>query len=168
MVILLKKYTWNFLLDSLKESVNKCVTWKSLFMDLSRRLDVGLLSWQGLLSRVVFVSPMLTTLYLLILCHIFMCTLVYIDDLIITGNDSVVLLSFKTHLTSCFQMKDLGLLKYFLGIEVARNSKGFTFVNESIPWIFCLISTVWCKTSWISYGEKSSIGQSKGSTHLIS
>ena len=28
------------------------------------------------------------------------------------------------YLCSCFHMKDLGVLKYFLGIKVARNSEG--------------------------------------------
>ncbi|CAH9141796.1 unnamed protein product [Cuscuta epithymum] len=50
--------------------------------------------------------------------------LVYVDDLIIAGNDSSAIAKFKSYLNACFHMKDLGLLKYFLGIEVARNSKG--------------------------------------------
>lgn len=32
--------------------------------------------------------------------------------------------SFKQYLSSCFYMKNLGPLKYFLGIEIARNSTG--------------------------------------------
>ncbi|RVX15466.1 Retrovirus-related Pol polyprotein from transposon RE2 [Vitis vinifera] len=50
--------------------------------------------------------------------------LVYVDDLIISGNDSVALKTFKAYLSDCFKMKDLGVLKYFLGIEVARSSAG--------------------------------------------
>lgn len=50
--------------------------------------------------------------------------LVYVDDLIISGNDSAALVSFKSYLGNCFHMKDLGVLKYFLGIEVARNPTG--------------------------------------------
>ncbi|CAH9085209.1 unnamed protein product, partial [Cuscuta europaea] len=50
--------------------------------------------------------------------------LVYVDDLIISGNDSVAINSFKSYLSDCFHMKDLGKLKYFLGIEVARSSSG--------------------------------------------
>ena len=51
--------------------------------------------------------------------------LVYVDDLIISGNDSAALSSFKSYLGDCFRMKDLGPLKYFLGIEVARSADGF-------------------------------------------
>jgi hypothetical protein len=50
--------------------------------------------------------------------------LVYVDDLIISGNDNKSIVSFKSYLSTCFHMKDLGTLKYFLGIEVARNSNG--------------------------------------------
>lgn len=50
--------------------------------------------------------------------------LVYVDDLIISGNDSAALTLFKAYLSDCFKMKDLGTLKYFLGIEVARSSSG--------------------------------------------
>jgi hypothetical protein len=50
--------------------------------------------------------------------------LVYVDDLIVSGNDISAIQSFKSYLSTCFYMKDLGLLRYFLGIEVARNSTG--------------------------------------------
>lgn len=51
--------------------------------------------------------------------------LVYVDDLIIAGSDRPSIHRFKHYLGTCFYMKDLGLLKYFLGVEVARNSDGF-------------------------------------------
>lgn len=50
--------------------------------------------------------------------------LVYVDDIVISGNDSAALCTFKSYLSDCFKMKDLGPLKYFLGIEVARSSAG--------------------------------------------
>lgn len=50
--------------------------------------------------------------------------LVYVDDLIIGGNDTAGIAKFKKYLGECFHMKDLGSLKYFLGIEVARNNDG--------------------------------------------
>ena len=55
---------------------------------------------------------------------VFLAVLVYIDDLIICGNNSLATSSFKIYLGTCFHMKDLGVLKYFLGIEVARSPDG--------------------------------------------
>ena len=50
--------------------------------------------------------------------------LVYVDDLLISGSSPAAIQVFKEYLSSCFHMKDLGHLKYFLGIEVARSSTG--------------------------------------------
>ncbi|KAJ3708504.1 hypothetical protein LUZ61_012209 [Rhynchospora tenuis] len=54
----------------------------------------------------------------------FLAILVYVDDLVIAGNNSDAIVRFKQYLSSTFHMKDLGALKYFLGIEIARNSTG--------------------------------------------
>ena len=53
-----------------------------------------------------------------------MNVLVYVNDLIISGNDFVALTVFKSYLSDCFKMKDLGPLKYFLGIEVTSSASG--------------------------------------------
>lgn len=50
--------------------------------------------------------------------------IVYVDDLVICGNDASVIAKFKVYLSQYFKMKDLGHLKYFLGIEVARSPEG--------------------------------------------
>ncbi|XP_052181990.1 uncharacterized mitochondrial protein AtMg00810-like [Diospyros lotus] len=44
----------------------------------------------------------------------------YVDDIVIAGDDKVGIEQLKTHLHSHFQTKNLGRLKYFLGIEVAQ------------------------------------------------
>jgi hypothetical protein len=56
--------------------------------------------------------------------------LVYVDDLIIAGNRPGDIQTFKDYLSACFHMKDLGCLKYFLGIEVARNPAGFVLCQR--------------------------------------
>ena len=43
---------------------------------------------------------------------------VYVDDIIITGNDMTSISSLKSFLHGQFHTKDLGMLKYFLGVEV--------------------------------------------------
>jgi len=54
----------------------------------------------------------------------FMALLVYVDDVMLTGNNQAICSAFKAYLHSCFRIKDLGLLKYFLGIDVARSPQG--------------------------------------------
>jgi Reverse transcriptase (RNA-dependent DNA polymerase) len=54
--------------------------------------------------------------------HIMMLA-VYVDDMIITGDDEDEIARLKVRLRKEFEMKDLGHLKYFLGIEVTRGSK---------------------------------------------
>ena len=49
---------------------------------------------------------------------------VYVDDIIITGDDEVEISRLKRNLSKEFEVKDLGQLKYFLGIEIARSTKG--------------------------------------------
>ncbi|CAN1158567.1 Retrovirus-related Pol polyprotein from transposon TNT 1-94 [Linum perenne] len=50
--------------------------------------------------------------------------IVYVDDIIITGNDNEEIKKLKSRLSSEFELKDLGEMKYFLGMEVARSCKG--------------------------------------------
>ena len=49
---------------------------------------------------------------------------VYVDDIIITGQDHDGIAQLKNHLFGHFQTKDLGKLRYFLGIEVAQSKEG--------------------------------------------
>ena len=46
--------------------------------------------------------------------------IVYVDDIIITSSDQDGIPKLKQHFFSHFQIKDLGKLKYFLGIEIAQ------------------------------------------------
>ena len=45
---------------------------------------------------------------------------VYVDDIVITESDSKGISSLKFFLQSQFHTKDLGMLRYFLGIEFMR------------------------------------------------
>ena len=48
---------------------------------------------------------------------------VYVDDIVIIGSDSKGILSLKSFLHSQFYTNDLGMLKYFLGVEVMRSKQ---------------------------------------------
>uniref|UniRef100_A0A2N9FCY2 Integrase catalytic domain-containing protein n=1 Tax=Fagus sylvatica TaxID=28930 RepID=A0A2N9FCY2_FAGSY len=51
--------------------------------------------------------------------------LVYVDDILITGDDSQSIINLKNVLQHSFQMKDLGSASYFLGLEISHNSHGY-------------------------------------------
>ena len=53
----------------------------------------------------------------------------YVDDIIITGNDMTCISSLKSFLHGQFHTKDLGMLKYFLGVEIMR-SKHEIFLSQ--------------------------------------
>jgi Reverse transcriptase (RNA-dependent DNA polymerase) len=55
--------------------------------------------------------------------------LVYVDDLIITGNNQLEIDCVKRDLKNKFDIKDLDKLKYFLGIEIAHSPKGL-FISQ--------------------------------------
>ena len=56
------------------------------------------------------------------------CLIIYVDDMIITVDDKEEICSLKKQLSCEFKMKDLGQLKYFLGIDVLR-LKGCIFIS---------------------------------------
>ncbi|XP_031285404.1 uncharacterized protein LOC116144087 [Pistacia vera] len=53
---------------------------------------------------------------------------VYVDDIIITGSDTTAISLLKSFLHTQFHTKDLGVLKYFLGVEVT--SKKCIFLSQ--------------------------------------
>ncbi|KAL6328799.1 hypothetical protein AAG906_003816 [Vitis piasezkii] len=56
----------------------------------------------------------------------FIALLVYVDDIVIASNDQENVDELKKFLNGYFKLKDLGNLKYFLGLEVGRSSKGIS------------------------------------------
>ena len=50
--------------------------------------------------------------------------LLYVDDMIITGNDLSGIQELKDFLSQQFEMKDLGHLSYFLGLEITHSTNG--------------------------------------------
>jgi hypothetical protein len=51
---------------------------------------------------------------------------VYVDDLVITGTKDVEVAMFKEEMNATFQISDLGLLSFYLGIKVHQGDSGIT------------------------------------------
>ncbi|MCH81055.1 retrovirus-related Pol polyprotein from transposon TNT 1-94 [Trifolium medium] len=64
----------------------------------------------------------------------FTALLVYVDDIILAGNSLQEFDRIKTIMDNTFKIKDLGKLKYFLGIEVAHSKQGITICQRK----YCL------------------------------
>lgn len=54
----------------------------------------------------------------------FICLLVYVDDVLVTSPSQHLIDDLKAFLHSVFTIKDLGVARYFLGIEIARSEAG--------------------------------------------
>lgn len=57
----------------------------------------------------------------------FMALIVYVDDILITGSNESEIHAVKQFLDQKFTIKDLGVAKYFLGIELTRSEDGLYF-----------------------------------------
>jgi len=60
----------------------------------------------------------------------FIALVVYVDDILIVRNNVQVVDELRVSLDQHFKLKDLGGLKYFLGLEIARSNKGITFCQQ--------------------------------------
>ena len=54
---------------------------------------------------------------------------VYVDDLLMSGNNESYIASIKKELRKGFEMNDLGYVHYYLGIEVTQHPK-FIFLSQ--------------------------------------
>ena len=69
------------------------------------------------------------------------------DDIVITESDSTGISSLKSFLHGQFHTKDLGMLRYFLGVEVMRsnyrrvNLTILSSIETPVQVLFCW----WCK-----------------------
>ena len=60
----------------------------------------------------------------------FTALVIYVDDMILVGNDPNEIRSVKKILDDRFRIKDLRPLKFFLGLEVARSSAGISLCQR--------------------------------------
>lgn len=88
--------------------------------------------------------------------------IIYVDDMILTGNDHVEIEALRKILAKEFEVKDLGVLRYFLGMEIARNKNGTSISQRK--YTLDLLKETWmlgCKLSDIPIGVRHKIDPAK-------
>ena len=75
-------------------------------------------------------SPHDSALFIRKTTHGTVLLLLYVDDMIITGDDTSGIANLKESLSHHFEMKDLGPLSYFLGLEVTSSTNGL-FLSQA-------------------------------------
>jgi hypothetical protein len=60
----------------------------------------------------------------------------YVDDLIFTDNNSMMIVEFRKAMTHHIEMIDLDLMSYFLGIEVIHRDYGILFFKRNMQVTF--------------------------------
>ena len=103
---------------------------ENLFMDLSRLPGLGLINSGQQFFKLDFISHSDSSLFLRWTPKGYTFLLVYVDDMIISGNDTASITYLKHHLTCHFIMKDLGPLTYFLGLEFVCNKSGIRVLQH--------------------------------------
>jgi len=58
--------------------------------------------------------------------------IVYVDDIIVTGNHEDEIARLKEVLNHEFEVKDLGSLRYFLGMEAARSRQVISISQRNV------------------------------------
>ncbi|GJQ93957.1 putative RNA-directed DNA polymerase [Tanacetum coccineum] len=91
--------------------------------------------WNEKLSSILFENGFVQSAndFSLFIKHdqgVILILLVYVDDIIVTGNNVDEINKFKQFLSSKFLIKDLGKLKYFLGIEVVDIPEGICLTQR--------------------------------------
>ena len=76
---------------------------------------------QSLVDNTLFVRKTSTS---------FTALLVYVDDILIASNNDEALNELKTALHLAFEIKDMGAPRFFLGLEIARNSTGISLCQR--------------------------------------
>ena len=120
----MKKFTCNLLLISLLNQT-RFVTFDVHFMALNKLHELGLpnsalpsLAWGYMASHYD------SALFLHCTDKSTILLLLYVDDMTITGNDFIGIQELKDFLSQQFEIKDLGHLSYFLGLEITHSIDG--------------------------------------------
>ena len=67
-----------------------------------------------------------------------MILMLYVDDMFLTGEDELIV-DAKRKLATEFEMKNLEMMHYFLGMEVWQSMDGIFLCQEMVLLVLCLI-----------------------------
>uniref|UniRef100_A0A2N9IJP3 Reverse transcriptase Ty1/copia-type domain-containing protein n=1 Tax=Fagus sylvatica TaxID=28930 RepID=A0A2N9IJP3_FAGSY len=93
----------------------------------------------------------------------FIALLVYVDDILITSNNLEAINQLKVFLDRQFKLKDLGNLRYFLGLEVARSNTGIALCQ--IKYALDIVNAarmIGCKTARFPKEQNCKISKTEG------
>jgi hypothetical protein len=98
-------------------------------------LKQALRAWSDKIGQYLVTSGFQTSnanfsLYVKKTDHGIVVIVIYVDDLIITGDSDANIFGLKKFLKQKFEMKDLGELRSFLGIEVIQSPKGIWLLQR--------------------------------------
>ena len=91
-------------------------------------------------------SPNEATLYIKVEGPDILILSLYVDDLIVTGSNLSMITKFKQQMMKMFKMTDLGLMNYFLGMEIDQSKEGIFICQERYARnILKKFNMEWCK-----------------------
>jgi hypothetical protein len=87
----------------------------------------------------------------------------YVDDLLVTGNDTRLVEEFKQEMMQAFEMTDLGLMTFFLGIEIKQNENDvFIYQKKYAKEILKKFQMEECKTVSTPMNQKEKLSKEDG------
>ena len=110
----------------LSHTPNKVCRLRRAFYGLKQAPRAWFAKFSSTVSRLGFsISSYDSTLFLRHISKGTILLLLYVDDMIITGDNISGIQELKDFLSHNFKMKDLGHLSYFLGLEITSFDDGF-------------------------------------------
>lgn len=116
-----------------------CIRLSMLFNKL---LDIGLIASAPSYCSQVFIALLQISIFVEKSFNGIVVLLLYVDDIIFTGDNPSLLRSFVTDLSAQFVLKNLGQLSYFMGLNgrhvicyLHKQNTPWTFFSEQICYL---------------------------------
>ncbi|KAL6344248.1 hypothetical protein AAG906_035473 [Vitis piasezkii] len=109
-------------------------------------LSLALIKWGFSMSQAD------TSMFVYCNNSVMLVVLVYVDDIIVTGSSSLLIEQLISSLNSCFALKDLGPLNFFLGIEVLNSGSSLHLSQAKYIVIFFNVLVCLNQSPWLPNG----------------